>query len=333
MLLGELAGRRLFAFPLTTENCVHLREALPELAPEVPGRGGAVFLLEASPSFLPEMFRILWKKDLVPCALACGEDALGKGMLSGLWGAFAGEKEGPFGVAFLGGTMDLLARALKLGYTVVLLEAQNFVRSEVFFWDDKRLADAFFSLASREKATWKRYAGRSIRFSKDLVLTFSEELCLRMLLAYFPLLDVLEEGFANLRAYQMPFALGVSLGKVSKETHFFLAEELHRRGVDFAFFLFAEEAKDHLLLAQAIQGYRPGVPAKDLAPAREGYSVTLEYPGLSALCEVLATVDPHLFHSAPDTPLSLYEEHRETLEMRLFQLFEDFVQKLEERFA
>lgn len=335
-LLGVFSGKRLFAFSLTLENLKYLRGALPELAPEVPGKGNTAFLLEVSPSFLPEMFRILWKKNLVPCALACGEEALERGMLSAFWGAFAGGNEGPFGIAFLGGTVDLLARALQLGYTVVLLDAQNFVRSEVFSWNEKRLVDAFSSLSPREKETWKRYAGRSIRFSKDLVLTFPEEPFLRMLLAYFPLLDVLEEGFANLKAYHTPFALGVSLGNVAKEVHFFLAEELHRRGVDFAFFLFGEEAQEHLFLAQAIQGYSPGVPARDLAPAKEGYAVILEYPGFSALCDTLATGDFEFLRSVSDTPLSppsLYEEYRNTFETLLFQFSEDFVKRLEERFA
>lgn len=334
--MGEFLGGRLFVFPLTSVTFRHLREALPELAPEVPGKRNTVGLLEVSPSFLPEIFRTLWKKDLMPSVFTSGEEALESGTLSAFWGAFAGGKGGPFGAMFLGKDTVLLAQALRLGYTVLLFEAQSHIRLEVFSWDEKRLVDAFFSLSPWEKEIWKRYAGRTIKFSKDCVLAFPEAECLKIVLAYAPLLDTLEESFATLVAYHAPFAFGASLGKVTKEVHFFLAEELHRRGVDFAFLLFEKEAQEHLLLAQAIQGYRPGIFSTNLLSSQEGYIVILKYPGFSALCDILAARDPQLSRHVlrtPFSPSSRYEEHRETFETLLFQFFEDFVQRIEERFG
>lgn len=334
--LGAFSGKRLFAFPLTLENLKHLREAIPELTPQVPGKENASGILDVSPSFFPELFKTLWKKDFTPFAFACGAEALEEGILSAFWGAFAGGKSGPFGAAFLGGEKDLLVKALRLGYTVVILEAKDSISSEVFLWDTKKLADAFSSLTSRQKETWKRYAERTVRLSKDCLLSFPEEPFLRMLLAYSPLLDALEECFAVLSGYHVPFAFGVSLGDISKEAHFFLAEELHRRGVDFTILLFESQAAEHLLLSRTIQGYRPGFWTEDLLPPKEEYFVVLKYPGFSLLCNLLATKDPKFLHEKFGT-LSLvpssYKEHRETFETLLFHAFEDFVREVQARFS
>ncbi|MEN3202819.1 MAG: tagaturonate epimerase family protein [Atribacterota bacterium] len=334
--LGAFSGKHLFAFPLTLENLEHLREAIPELTPQAPGEENASGILDVSPSFFPELFKVLWEKNFMPFAFAHGAETLEGGILFAFWGAFAGGKSGPFGAAFLGGEKDLLVKALRLGYTLVILEAKNCISSEVFLWDTKKLADAFFSLTSRQKELWKRYAERTIRFSKDCILSFSEEPFLRMLLAYSPLLDVLEECFVVLSGYRVPFAFGVSFGDLSKEAHFFLAEELHRRGVDFKILLFESQAEEHLLLSRTIQGYRPGFWTENPASLKEEYFVILKYPGFSIFCNLLATKDPkslrEKFGPLPLVPSS-YKEHRETFEALLFHSFEDFVQELQARFS
>ncbi len=326
-LLFEYSGKRLFRLPFVFANLPWLREAIPESTPEVPGETGAVGLEEEHPSLFPEMFRILWDRGRMPFAHTGGEEALERGILSAFWGALAGGRKGAFGASFLAEEGKLLEKALCFGYTVCILKGRT--RSEVFSWDRERLADAFFTLSPREKEVWKRYAGRSIRLSRDFVLSFPEEAFLRILLAYSPLLDTIEECFATLSGYRLPFAFGVFLESVSPEIHFFLAEELHRRGVDFKLFLMEAKSDEHLVLSQIIQGYSPGWFSEHLASCpKTGYGI-LRNPGLRALCEVFARENPKLFKEL--SPLS-YQKHEGVLEDFLFQCYEAVTAKVEEYF-
>lgn len=326
-VLLEYSGKRLFRLPFAFANLPWLREAIPELTPEVPGKRGAVGLEEEHLSLFPEMFRILWDRGRMPFAHTGGEEALERGILSAFWGALAGGRKGPFGASFLAEEGKLLEKALCLGYTVCILKGR--IRSEVLSWDEEKLADAFFALSSRDKEVWKRYAGRSIRLSKDFTLSFSEEAFLRILLAYSPLLDTFEECFTILSGYHLPFAFGVFLEGVSPEVHFFLAEELHRRGVDFKFFLVEAKSDEHLVLSETIQGYSPGWFSEHLASCpKTGYGI-LRNPGLRALCEVFAKENPRLFEEL--SPLS-YQKYGGVLEDFLFHRYEAVTARVEEYF-
>ncbi|MBC7217625.1 MAG: hypothetical protein H5U36_05625 [Candidatus Caldatribacterium sp.] len=312
-VLFAFAKKRFFRFPFTLKNLGWLREVLPELAPQTLGEKGAVGLEEETLSFFPETFRILWEKDVTPFVHISSQENLEQGILSAVWGAFTGGRKGPFGASACAREKNHLERALRLGYTVGIFDGRNSIRSEAFSWDEKKLADAFFALSPREKETWKRYAERSIRFSEDFVLEFPEKLCLQILLAYFPLLDVLEECFVSLSGQRFSFDFGIFFENLLPEAHFFLAEELHRRGVDFGLLLLGAESREHFLLSQAIQGYRLGFFAEEPILPREGSYVVLKDFGFRSFREVLAREDPKLFQD----PLQ-----RETLETLLFRFYE-----------
>lgn len=324
--LGQYAGRYLFAFPFTLENLKSLREAFPGLSPEPPEGCRGIGIEEESPSFFPATFTALWENDIFPLSCALEEARLEEGILAAMWGAFASSRKGPFGALFMAGAGELLKRGLELGYSVLVFAAKVALQSDVFLWDERRLASRFSTLSPREREIWKRYTERRIRLSKDLTLHFSEEVFLRILLAYTPLLDALEEAFAELSGYHRPFAFGVALNDPPPEAHFFLAEELHRRGVDFRFLIFSRALPEHRVLAQVIEGYCPGVIAEDPTLVQHGWFPILKHPGFRILCELWAERDSEgmqkLFGTSSPSPLA-YRDFRETCETFLFQCFED----------
>jgi hypothetical protein len=304
-------GRKLFVFPFTLDNALRLRDVIPELTPTTLCKEVSWGVVEESPVLLSLVFGALWEKGVFPlsgtCAAEGKREELEKALRSSLWGAFAGGGRGRFGVFSQERAWQFFKEASSLGYTAYILESEEHIRKEAFTWEEAQLKEAFFRLSFREKEAWKRYCDRSFRFSRDFVLSFPEERCLRMLFAYFPLLDILEEGFAFLESQDIPFDLGVSFEKLPPEAHFFLAEELHRRGVDFhVLFPGASEGDSdlpfHTLLARTIGGYRLGFSCRDpksLPPFPEEPRGMLHlfsaHLGLPVLLEVIALEDPDLF--------------------------------------
>lgn len=305
----DFQGKRLSVFPFTLGNARSLRDIIPELTPTTLRGEVSWGVVEESPALLSLVFGALWEKGVFPLSGTCTAEGkreeLEKTLRSSLWGAFAGGGRGRFGVFSQEKAWQFFKEASSLGYTVYILEGEGYVRKEVFAWEESQLREAFFHMSSREKETWKRYRDRSFRFSQDFVLSFPEEHCLRMLFAYFPLLDTLEEAFAFLESQDIPFDLGVSFEKLPPGAHFFLAEELHRRGVDFHV-LFPgvpegdSDPSSHILLARTIGGYRLGFPCSDpesLPPFPEESKTALylfsAHPGFPALLEVIALQDPN----------------------------------------
>uniref|UniRef100_A0A7V4DH97 Uncharacterized protein n=1 Tax=Candidatus Caldatribacterium californiense TaxID=1454726 RepID=A0A7V4DH97_9BACT len=306
----DFQGKRLSVFPFTLGNALSLRDVIPELTPTTLCGEVSWGVVEESPALLSLVFGALWEKGIFPLSGACAAEGkreeLEKALQSSLWGAFAGGRRGKFGVFSQEKAWQFFKEASSLGYTVYILEGEGHVRKEVFTWERAQLKEAFFRLSSREKEAWKRYCDRSFRFSQDFVLSFPEEHCLRMLFAYFPLLDILEEGFAFLESQDIPFDLGVSFEKLPPEAHFFLAEELHRRGVDFHVLFPGVPEGDsdlsfHILLARTIGGYRLGFSCRDpdsLPSFPEDWRALYLFSahlGFPALLEVIAPEDPDLF--------------------------------------
>ncbi len=300
-------GKRLSVFPFTLGNARSLRDVIPELTPTTLCGEVSWGVVEESPALLSLVFGALWEKGVFPLSGTCTAEGkreeLEKALRSSLWGAFAGGGRGKFGVFSQEKAWQFFKEASFLGYTVYILEGEGYVRKEVFAWEESQLREAFFRMSSREKETWKRYRDRSFRFSQDFVLSFPEEHCLRLLFAYFPLLDILEEAFAFLENQDIPFDLGVSFEKLPPEAHFFLAEELHRRGVDFHVLFPGIPEGDHdpsfhILLARTIGGYRLGFSCRDpesLPSFPEDWRSLYLFSahlGFPALLEVIALQDP-----------------------------------------
>jgi hypothetical protein len=159
-------------------------------------------------------------------------------LLGAAWGVLESGYQGPFGAdADHVKEEKHLLEARDLGYTMYTLDLSDEVDFGVFNLDEKTLLKRFDKLGTRAKEIFNLYRGKEWKLSPEVMVDFSEEKLLPVLLAYLPAIDRVEYFYALLSESVSSFDLEISLDEGPRETspeaHFFVAEELHRRKIDF----------------------------------------------------------------------------------------------------
>ncbi len=159
-------------------------------------------------------------------------------LLDAAWGVFESGYQGPFGAdADHVKEEKHLLEARDLGYTMYTLDLSDEVDYRVFGLSEKELLQRFDNLDAKSREIFNLYRGKEWKLSPEIMIDFSEEKLLPVLLAYLPAIDRVEYFYALLSESVFSFDLEISLDEGPRETspeaHFFVAEELHRRRIDF----------------------------------------------------------------------------------------------------
>lgn len=159
-------------------------------------------------------------------------------LLGAVWGILESGYQGPFG-ADADHIKDevFLREARDCGFTMYTLDLSEKVDFSFFTSDLKNLQARFLHTTPQEKEIFKKYAGKRIRLGKGIILEFSEEKLFPLLYAYLPALNQVERFWYFLKDGLSDFDLEISLDEgpivTTPEAHFFVAQELHERGIDF----------------------------------------------------------------------------------------------------
>ena len=159
-------------------------------------------------------------------------------LLGAIWGILESGYQGSFG-ADADHIKDetFLREARDCGFTMYTLDLSEKVDFSVLVSDPENLRARFLNITPREREIFKRYAGRKISLGKDFILEFSEEKLLPILYVYLPAIDQVERFWYFLKDGLSDFDLEISLDEgptvTTPEAHFFMAQELHERGIDF----------------------------------------------------------------------------------------------------
>jgi hypothetical protein len=201
-------------------------------------------------------------------------------LLDAAWGAFASGFRGRFG-ADADHIKDeyYLQQAIHSGYGFYTLDVSDYIEKEFMFQSEWDLNQTYQKMNPDQLDLLKRYLGRSYSLGGGFQVSFNEENLLRIVLSLHPVLGFIEQMNSILDERLTNYDLEISLdeGEVltSYETHFFLSEELHRRGVDFQSLAlkfpgsfekgidyrgdlnqFRENLQGQVLIAENIGGYR-----------------------------------------------------------------------------
>jgi len=235
----------LLVYPFNWENYLLLAQHLPQLRP-VPfdnrpsfGCGDRLGMVSAAHLKALEKFPVFPViAQQSPRELDKTHRTFSEVLLGAAWGVLESGYQGPFG-ADADHVKDEkhLLEARDLGYTMYTLDLSDEVDFGVFNLDEKALLKRFDSLNTRAKEVFNLYRGKEWKLSSEVVVSFSEETLLPLLLAYLPAIDKVEYFHALLAERVSSFDLEISLDEGPRETspeaHFFVAEELHRRRIDF----------------------------------------------------------------------------------------------------
>lgn len=220
-------------------------------------------LAQQSPRELQKTHRTFWKV-----------------LLGAAWGILESGYQGPFGADadHIKDEQSLL-EARNLGFSMYTLDLSDSVNYQALIMSEEELLHRYERLTVQERETFRRYRGKRFSLSPEVVVEFSEEKLLPLILAYLPAIEKVEYFFALLREKVSSFDLEISLDEgesvTSPEVHFLVAEELHRRGVDFHSLAprfpgtfekgidyrgdqkeFARILQSHVVVRENLEGYR-----------------------------------------------------------------------------
>lgn len=263
-------------------------------------------------------------------------------LLGAVWGVLESGYQGPFGAdADHVRSEKHLLEARDLGFSMYTLDVSESVDYSAFRMSGQELIHRYEMLSAREREVLKRYEGKAWRLSESVTIDLEEEKFLPLLLAYFPVIERVEWWYHLLREKLSSFDLEISLDEgdmlTSPEAHFFVAEELHRRGIDFRSLAprfpgafekgadyignleeFAQALRQHVVVQQNIGGYRlslhSGSDKFSIYPVffqETGGLFHLKTSGTSWL-EALAVVaerNPELFHRIYRIAYETFEEN------------------------
>ncbi|MCX6089819.1 MAG: tagaturonate epimerase family protein, partial [Candidatus Atribacteria bacterium] len=130
-----------------------------------------------------------------------------------------------------------LNQGIESGFSFYTLDASEVMNRQAFFLSEVELGQAYQRLTPDQLQTYKRYIDRTIRLNDDFQIGFLENRLLPILLAYDPVLHFVEKMNSILDERCPVYDLEISMDEgdalTSPEAHFFVTEELHRRGIDF----------------------------------------------------------------------------------------------------
>lgn len=263
-------------------------------------------------------------------------------LLGAAWGVLESGYGGPFGADadHVKDEKHLLG-ARSLSFSMYTLDVSENVDCSMFSLSEEELTRRYEALSAKEREVFKRYEGKTLRLSMSVRVDFEGKRLLPIILAYLPAIERVEYCYHLLKEDLSSFDLEVSLDEggmlTSPEVHFFVAEELHHRGVDFRSLAprfpgafekgidyggnlqdFVQALREHVVVARNIGGYRlslhSGSDKFSVYPAffREtGGLFHLKTSGTSWL-EALAVVaekDPELFHRVYRIAYETFEEN------------------------
>lgn len=243
--LDSSGGRSFFLHALSWENYSILASYLPYLRPSCfdrrPSLGcgdrlGMVSAAHVAALQKSPVFPVLAQQS--PRELERTHRTLQDVLLGAVWGILESGYRGPFGAdADHIKNEVFLRQARDCGFTMYTLDLSEKVDFSLLVSDLENLQARFLNTTPREKEVFKRYAGRKVCLGKDVTLEFSEEKLFPILCAYLPAVDEVERLWYFLKDSLSDFDLEISLDEGSvvtaPEAHFFVAQELHERGIDF----------------------------------------------------------------------------------------------------
>jgi hypothetical protein len=159
-------------------------------------------------------------------------------LLGAAWGILESGYQGTFGADadHIKDEQDLL-EARDLGYSMFTLDLSEKVNYRAFAMDERELSRRYEEMNAQEQEVFGRYRDKKFTLSLGVEVDLSEEKLLPLVLAYLPAVEQVEYWYHLLREELSSFDLEISLDEgesiTSPEAHFFMAEELHRRGIDF----------------------------------------------------------------------------------------------------
>ena len=159
-------------------------------------------------------------------------------LLSAVWGVLEGGNITPFGAdADHLKEEEHLREAIKSGFTMYTLDGSGVANYQILSQSEKELQEIFDNMSQEEKQVFNQYADRTFTVGRGLELDFQREKFFPLFKVYFPVINFVEKmNFLlqeELSSYDLEISLDEGEGVTSPEVHFFVAEELHRRGIDF----------------------------------------------------------------------------------------------------
>ncbi|HXL01846.1 MAG TPA: tagaturonate epimerase family protein [Candidatus Atribacteria bacterium] len=343
----EEKGGFFFLYPFHFKNYLTLSGYFPDLKPQPAGvrtslgcgdRLGLVSRahLEAIKDY--PVFPVIAQQS--PRELQKMERTFQDVLLGAAWGVLESGNLTPFGAdADHLKDEEYLRAGIESGFSMYTLDGSGVASYEMLSKSEKELQKIFDSMPQGEREIFNRYADRTLTLQGGLELDFRKEKFFPLFKVYFPVINFVEKmNFIlqeRLSSYDLEVSLDEGEGVTSPEVHFFVAEELHRRGIDFKSLAprfpgsfekaidyqgniqeFSFSLQSHVIVQQEIGGYRlslhSGSDKFSIYPvfSRETNQLFhLKTSGTSWLkgLEVVAHKDPQLFRK-------IYELSEEELE-------------------
>lgn len=262
-------------------------------------------------------------------------------LLSAAWGVLESGFEGQFGAdADHIKDENYLRAGIKSHFTMFTLDGSEVIRPEGFSLTANQLKAEFDRLSPSQKEIFNRYQGKELHLGGGITLNFKPETLLPIVIALFGVIEWVEQMNSILNDELSDFDLEVSLDETevitSPEAHFLVAEELHRRGIDFQSLAprfpgkfekgvdyqgdlseLTQELKAQVAVQQEIEGYRLSLHSGSdkwtvypLFAELTGGLFHLKTSGTNwlAALSVLAKLSPSLFRRAYQIGMDHLEE-------------------------
>ena len=283
----EEKGKFFFLYPFHFKNYLSLSDYFPDLKPQPAGvktslgcgdRLGLVSRahLEAVKNY--PAFPVIAQQS--PRELQKMGRTFQDVLLGAVWGVLESENPVPFGAdADHLKDEEYLRAGIESGFTMYTLDGSGVADYYILSKSEKELQKIFDSMSQEEKQIFNRYADRTFTVGSGLELDFQREKFFPLFKVYFPVINFVEKmNFLlqeELSSYDLEISLDEGEGVTSPEVHFFVAEELHHRGIDFQSLAprfpgsfekaidyegniqeFSSSLRNHVTVQQEIGGYR-----------------------------------------------------------------------------
>jgi len=351
----EDKGKFFFLYPFNFKNYLTLADYFPNLKPQPAGvktslgcgdRLGLVSRahLEAVKNY--PIFPVIAQQS--PRELQKMGRTFQDVLLSAAWGVLESGNIIPFGAdADHLKDEEYLQEGIESGFSMYTLDGSGVASFQMLSKSEKELQQIFDSMSQEEREIFNRYADRTFTLRRGLEIDFRRETFFPLFKVYFPVINFVEKmNFIlqeKLSSYDLEVSLDEGEGVTSPEVHFFVAEELHRRGVDFQSLAprfpgsfekaidyqgniqeFSSSLQSHLTVQQEIEGYR-----LSLHSGSDKFSIYpifsqetnrlfhLKTSGTSWLkgLEVVAHKDPQLFRKIYELSEEDLEENRKAYQI------------------
>ncbi len=360
-LLGEFRGGTIGRFKhgntqtsfkiveLTHENLKIVRSVFPGLSPSPSGLRTSFGTGDRLGIATPGHIRALRNHRVLPVLaqqsvreISRTKRTLEEVMDSALWGCFEEGYEGPFGAdADHVKRIDDLKEAARIGYSMFTIDPSDFVPADLATGGKIRLDDIYQSMEGADDVE-RLYLDRTYRI-KNTELHFEGGSLGNIVVTYLPAIRYAIECYQHLKDHtKTGFDFEVSVDETSFPTtplaHIFIAEELHRNGVDFQNLAlrfvgdfqkgidyigdvddFERELNLHAAIASSLGGYKLSLHSGSdkfsiypiLAEKTRGlFHVKTSGTSWLEAARVIAQKDPHLYRRFHQFALESFEKDK-----------------------